>query len=44
VVLQRRFAATAAIGGKEAQDNVQAMIAALSIVLAQVEAALRGAV
>ena len=44
VVLQRRFVATAAIGGKEAQDNVQAMIAALSIVLAQVEAALRGAV
>jgi ABC-type uncharacterized transport system auxiliary subunit len=43
VLLQRRFAATAALTGQGAGADVAAMLAALAIVLAQVESALRTA-
>ena len=44
VLLQRRFEATAALDGTDARADSAAMLAALAIVLARVEAALRQAI
>jgi ABC-type uncharacterized transport system auxiliary subunit len=41
VVLQRRFTAEAPMAGTSAREAVEAQTAALAVVLAQVEAALR---